>query len=175
MIHDIPDDRWILRRVLEPALAGIAETDLVFDALVRPRHLPALVELTARHPSLSVVIDHAAKPDIANWRPGDAAFREWSGWMTALADRGLACKLSGLVTEARPAWEAADLRPYAEVVLDVFGRDGVIWGSDWPVVERRGGYRPWRRATEALLDGVPEAWREAILGRNAARVYRLPG
>lgn len=175
MIHDIEDDEWMLRPSLAPALVAMAEAGLVFDALVRLRHLPALAELVARHPSLRVIIDHAAKPDIAGWRPGDTRFRDWSRRMEGLAALGLTCKLSGLATEARPDWRAADLRPYVDVVLHAFGENGVVWGSDWPVVERGGGYRRWRQATEALLDGLPEAWREAVLGGNAARVYRLSG
>jgi L-fuconolactonase len=171
MIHDIPDDEWMLRSALEPVFRTIAETGLTLDALVRPRHLPALAELTARHPALPIVIDHAAKPDIAGWRPGDAAFRDWSERMTALAARGLACKLSGLATEARPDWRPAHLRPYVEVVLDAFGPDRVIWGSDWPVVELAGGYARWRQATNELLGRLPEASRTAILGGNAARIY----
>jgi L-fuconolactonase len=173
MIHDIPDEAWMLRSALEPALRAIAEGGLVFDALVRPRHLPALAELTARHPALRVVIDHAAKPDIARWRPGDAAFRDWATRMAGLAARGLACKLSGLVTEARPDWQLADLRPYVEVVLAAFGPDRVIWGSDWPVVERAGGYARWHRATTELLAHLPDAARGAVLGGTAARVYRV--
>jgi len=175
MIHDIEDDEWMLRPSLAPALAAMAEAGLVFDALVRPRHLPALADLVARHPSLRVVIDHAAKPDIAGWRPGDTRFQDWARCMEGLAVRGVACKLSGLVTEARPDWRAADLRPYVDVVLRAFGENGVVWGSDWPVVGRGGGYRRWRQATEELLDGLPETWREAVLGGNAARVYRLSG
>ena len=175
MIHDIEDDEWMLRPSLAPALAAMAEAGLVFDALVRPRHLPALAELVARHPSLRVVIDHAAKPDIGGWRPGDTRFRDWSRRMKGLAVPGLTCKLSGLATEARPDWRAADLRPYVDVVLKAFGESGVVWGSDWPVVERAGGYRRWRQATEELLDGLPETGRQAILGGNAARVYRVSG
>jgi L-fuconolactonase len=174
MIQDIPDDGWMLRAALEPALRAIAETGVVFDALVRPRHLPALAELIARHPALRVVIDHAAKPDIARWRPGDAAFRDWSTRMTGLAARGLACKLSGLVTEARPDWQLDDLRPYVEVVVDAFGPDRVIWGSDWPVLELAGGYARWRQATNELLGRLSEGSRAAILGGNATRVYRVP-
>jgi L-fuconolactonase len=175
MIHDIEDDEWMLRPSLAPALAAMAEAGLVFDALVRPRHLPALGDLVSRHPSLRVVIDHAAKPDIAGWRPGDTRFQDWARRMEGLAVRGVACKLSGLVTEARPDWRAADLRPYVDVVLRAFGENGVVWGSDWPVVGRGGGYRRWRQATEELLDGLPETWRDAVLGGNAARVYRLSG
>jgi L-fuconolactonase len=175
MIHDLPDDRWMLRSQIEPALVALAETGLAFDALVRPRHLTPLIELTARHPALRVVIDHAAKPDIARWHTGDAEFRAWAGQLETLAGRGLFCKLSGLVTEARPDWQVDDLRPYVEAVLAAFGPDRVIWGSDWPVVERAGGYRRWRQATEELLGGPHVALAAAVLGGNARHFYRLPG
>jgi L-fuconolactonase len=174
MIHDIPDDGWMLRPALAPALSAVSEAGLVFDALVRPQHLPALAELTTRYPALRIVIDHAAKPDIARWRPGDAEFRDWSTRMAGLAARGLACKLSGLATEARPDWQSAHLRPYVDSVLDAFGPDRVIWGSDWPVVDRAGGYARWRQATNELLGRLPEASRAGILGGNAARIYRVP-
>ena len=174
MIHDIADDSWVLRPALAAALSSVSEAGLVFDALVRPRHLPVLAELTTRHPALRIVIDHAAKPDIARWRPGDAEFRDWSTRMAGLAARGLACKLSGLATEARPDWQPAHLRPYVDSVLDAFGPDRVIWGSDWPVVERAGGYARWRQATNELLGRLPEMSRAAILGATAARIYRVP-
>jgi L-fuconolactonase len=175
MLHDLADDRWVLRPAIEPALAALADTGLALDALVRPRHLPVLLELTDRHPTLRVVIDHAAKPDLARWRPGDAAFRAWAGQLATLAGRGLACKLSGLATEARPDWQVDDLRPYVEAVLAAFGPERVLWGSDWPVVDRAGGYRRWRQATEALLGALPAAARRAVLGDTARQTYRLHG
>jgi L-fuconolactonase len=175
MLHDLADDRWVLRPAIEPALAALADTGLAFDALVRPRHLPVLLELTDRHPTLRVVIDHAAKPEIARWRRGDAAFRAWAGQLGTLANRGQVCKLSGLATEARPDWQVDDLRPYVEAVLTAFGPERVLWGSDWPVVDRAGGYRRWRQATEVLLGALPAAARRAVLGDTARHTYRLHG
>lgn len=174
MIHDIADDRWMLRPEIAPAIEAIVEADLVLDALVRPRHLPALVELVGRHPALRVVIDHAAKPDIARWKPGGRDFRTWARSLEALGARGLSCKLSGLATEASPGWRSRNLRPYSDALLAAFGPNHIMWGSDWPVVELAGGYRRWCAATEELLEGLTEGAREAILGRTAARVYRLP-
>jgi L-fuconolactonase len=174
MIHDIADDRWVLRPALEPALRAIAAAGLTFDALVRPRHLPVLLELTERHPTLRVLIDHGAKPDIAGWTVGDPAFRAWAGALATLAGRGCYCKLSGLATEARPDWRPEDLRPYVDTVLAEFGPDRVVWGSDWPVVERAGGYRRWHRAAAELLGTLPADTRARIFRDNALRVYRLP-
>lgn len=163
MVHDIPDDDWLLRPSLAPALAAMARQGLVFDALLRPRHFPRLVPLLDRHPDLAVVLDHGGKPAIAEGAPG---------WAEALADLArrpnLACKLSGLATEAPADWNTETLRPYAAEILRCFGPERVLWGSDWPVVNLAGGYDRWRAAAEAL---VPEAARAAVFGGNAARIY----
>jgi L-fuconolactonase len=169
MLHDIPDRDWILRPEVQPALAEIAARGLVFDALIRPPHLPVVQELTRRHPALRIVIDHGAKPDIAtgSWQP-------WATDIGRLARETQAvCKLSGLVTEAAPGWCVADLQPYVEHLLKVFGPRRLMWGSDWPVVNLAGGYLRWRDATHQLLRHLPEAARDAVLGGTATTVYRL--
>jgi L-fuconolactonase len=172
MIHDIPDPDWMLGPALEPAFRALVELDLTFDALVRPRHLASLRVLLARHPDLRVVVDHGAKPDIAGWGRSREARAAWAEAMRGLArETGAACKLSGLVTEAGPGWRAGDLRPYVELLLEGFGADRVIWGSDWPVVGLAGGYAAWWDATQACLAGVGADEQAKILGGNAARYY----
>jgi L-fuconolactonase len=169
MLHDFPDRDWILRAEVQPALAEIAARGLVFDALIRPPHLPVVLELARRHPELRIVIDHGAKPDIAagDWQP-------WAADIAILARETQAvCKLSGLVTEAAAGWRAADLQPYVAHMLDVFGPQRLLWGSDWPVVDLAGGYLRWRDATLELLRHLPDAARDAVLGGIAATVYRL--
>ena len=169
MLQDLPDREWILRPDVQPALAQIAARDLVFDALIRPSQLPVVPELARRHPTLRIVIDHAAKPAIAA-----GGLRDWAADIARVARETQAvCKLSGLVTEAAPDWRVADLQPYVAHLLDVFGPQRLLWGSDWPVVALAGGYRRWRDATLDLLRDVPDAAREAILGGTAATVYRL--
>jgi L-fucono-1,5-lactonase len=169
MLHDIPDKEWILRPEVQPALAEIAARDLVFDALIRLPHLPGVLELARRHPTLRIVIDHGAKPDVAagGWQP----------WATDIAriarETQAVCKLSGLATEAAPDWRVADLQPYVEHMLQVFGPQRLMWGSDWPVVDLAGGYLRWRDATLQLLRHLPDAARDAVLGGTATTVYRL--
>jgi L-fuconolactonase len=169
MLHDLPEPDWILRPELGPALEEMAARGLVFDALVRPVHLPFIRVLAARHPHLRIVLDHGGKPEIAARR-----MEPWAEEVAALARYpNVACKLSGLVTEAGPGWQAKDLRPYAAHLLHAFGAERVLWGSDWPVVDLAGGYAAWRTASFALLEGLPEAARARILGGTAAEVYRL--
>lgn len=169
MLHDLPDVDWMLRPALAAGLRAIASHDLVFDALVRPAHLPNLRHLLASHPDLRVVIDHGAKPDIAGGRSG-----AWAEDMAHLArDTRAWVKLSGLVTEDGPAWSVERLRPYVDHLLHHFGPDRMIFGSDWPVVTLRAGYAEWLAAAEALLGGLERSARDRVLGLNAVACYRL--
>jgi L-fuconolactonase len=166
MLQDIEDTGWILRPAVQPALAAMARHGLRFDALLKPRHLPVIGALAERHPGLPVVIDHAAKPDIAN-----GAFQPWARHMARLAhETPWCCKVSGLVTEARADWQVEDLRPYVDHLLSTFGPERLMWGSDWPVVTLASNYRRWHEAAAALL---PTATHAAIFGGTAARFYGL--
>lgn len=169
MIQDIGDPDWMLRETLTPAFAALTEAGLTFDALTLPDHLPRLRRLLARHPGMRVVIDHGSKPEIRDGRIDD-----WKAEMTALGrDSAAWVKLSGLVTEAAADWTEEDLRPYVEHLLEAFGPERLIWGSDWPVCTLASPYTRWLEVTDRLLSGLSEAEREAIYGGNAARAYRL--
>jgi L-fuconolactonase len=159
----------MLHPALDPAFRAMIDLDLRFDALVQPRHLTNLRRLLDRYPALEAVVDHGAKPRIA------ASEREpWAADMRALArETDVWCKFSGLVTEASATWEMADLQPYADHLLDCFGSERLILGSDWPVVELAGGYERWWAATEALLRSLDRASCERVLGENAARFYGI--
>ena len=169
MLHDLPDPAWVLQPALGPALRSMVDSGLAFDALVRPQHLNALRQLCRRHPDLRVVVDHAAKPDIAagQWQP-------WADDLARLADQTQAvCKLSGLLTEAGPAPGSAATRRWADHVLACFGAPRVLWGSDWPVLELAAPYRRWWDETQAVLAALDTRARNDVLGGTAQRVYRL--
>ena len=167
MVQDIPDDDWLVRLDVSAAVRTLPAYRLVFDALVFPRHLSRLLVFLDRHPSLQVVVDHGAKPCIR-----DGRLDPWRADMAAVAARpNTTCKLSGLVTEAASTWTVGDLRPYVDHLLAVFGPGRLLWGSDWPVVERGGGYDAWHAATGELLAALSRDERDAIVGGNAARIY----
>ncbi len=169
MIQDIPDDDWMLRADLDPAFRTLIDLDLCFDALTFPRHLKNLLVLLGRYPDLRTVICHGSKPQIR-----DRDFEPWAADMKILAQETRAlCKLSGLVTEAAPDWTEADLRPYVDHLLAIFGPDRLIWGSDWPVCTLAAPYDVWRAAAESLTAGLSETERAAVFGGNAERFYRL--
>lgn len=173
MIQDIPDPDWMLRPGLGPAFEAVAALGLAFDALVKPVHLKPLLRLLEGRPELRAVIDHGAKPAIRDGVSG-GAFDAWAAGMAELA-RGTSvlCKLSGLATEAAPGWTVEDLRPYADRLIELFGPDRLIWGSDWPVLNLNGDYAGWHRAALSLLSGLGEAERAAVMGGNAIRFYGL--
>ena len=169
MIQDIADPAWMLRPELSWAFEALSAHELAFDALVLPRHLPALRLLLARHPALRAVIDHGAKPDI---RSGHLA--RWAAETAHIAhESGAYVKLSGLVTEAAPGWSEADLAPYTAHMLAVFGPARMIFGSDWPVCLMAGTYESWLKTARNLTKHLTPADQAAIFGANARRFYRL--
>lgn len=167
MVQDIADDGWLLREQLQPAFEAMMEHELVFDALVLPRHLTPLAELTRRHPALRVVVDHGAKPALRS-----GMLDQWRRDIAAVARfESTACKLSGLVTECGADRSIERLRPVVDHLLDCFGTERLMWGSDWPVVNLAGGYDEWMTSAEALLAHLGGTARDAIFGDNARRIY----
>jgi L-fuconolactonase len=167
MLHDIADDDWLLRPNLAAVFDAMAARGLVFDALARPQHLPRVQKICERHPNLTVVVDHIAKPLIR-----DKQFDPWRADLAAVARcANTVCKLSGVATEAASDWSIADIKPYVDHVLASFGPQRLLWGSDWPVVDLAGGYGRWRDASQTLLAPLDVAARDAILGGTAARIY----
>lgn len=159
MLQDMGERGWVARPDLDGAFDAMVAHGLVLDALVRVDQLAALQTRAQRTPALRVVIDHAAKPDIA----GEAH----DAWANAIAPlsrlSNVYCKLSGLLTEA----QGKDVSRYVETALALFGRERLIWGSDWPVLTLTGTYAGWLAQARKL---APDP---AIYGDNARRVYRL--
>ena len=170
MIQEIPDPAWIDRPELGIVLDALIEKNVCFDALVRSVHLPFLLNCLSRHPDLRVVIDHGAKPNIAagEWQP-------WADGIAAIATQTSAfCKISGLITEADSSQTYDDVMPYLDHLLEVFGSERLIWGSDWPVLNLAGDYDGWHAASIERLSQLAVQDQENILGHNAIRFYGLP-
>jgi L-fuconolactonase len=167
MVQDEPDDDWLAHPRLAAAFGALIDHRLVFDALVLPRHLPRLLSVLERHPELEVVVDHGAKPRI---REGE--IDAWRADMAIIAAHpNVTCKLSGLVTEAPANAGLATLQPYIDALLEMFGPERLLWGSDWPVVELAGGYERWHELAQQALRSLDRAERAAVFGGNAERVY----
>ena len=165
MVQDRSPD-WYDDPALEPGLHAMAEHGLRLDALVRVPHLAALDRLAGRMPGLAIVIDHAAKPRIG----ADDGFAEWHSAIAPLSGRpNVFCKLSGLLTECGEA-PAEAVEGYIRAMLDLFGAERVMWGSDWPVLELVSSYTEWLDLARAC---VPAAAHEAVFGGTAARFYGI--
>ncbi len=169
-VHDEPDVNWLLRPDVQHGLGELARRGLPYDLLIRPPHLAASLQVARNFPNLPLVVDHSAKPRIAQ-----RGWDDWVGGLAALAQcPNVWCKLSGLITEADWAnWQPADLKPYLDHVLATFGPERVLFGSDWPVCLLAGSYDRVVAALEAGLAHLSVAEREMIFGANAARLYQL--
>jgi L-fuconolactonase len=168
MLQDRGDDS-MLSETLQPGIRAMIAHGLRFDALIRPRHLPHLRVLAERRPELPIVIDHAAKPLIA-----EGQLDPWRDDLRALARLpNVFCKLSGLVTEAQSDWEPDDLVPYCSHVLECFGPERVMWGSDWPVLELRTSYSRWLDVAYELTAHLAAHESAAVFETTARRFYGL--
>ena len=169
-VHDESDPDWLRRADVRRGLSAVQARGLRYDLLVRARELPAAVDTVATLPDLQFVLDHIAKPRIA-----DGHDPVWQERMPALAALpNVAMKLSGMVTEADWAsWTPADLRPFVRSVIDWFGVDRLMFGSDWPVCLLAASYSGVVAGLEEALGDQSDADNARIFGLNAERVYGL--
>ena len=166
-----PDDEFMLRADFRRGIAQLADFALAYDVLVYPRQLRAAVKFVSQFPEQRFVLDHIAKPLIAQ-----AALEPWNTDIRTLAQlSNVWCKVSGMVTEGRwTEWRPQDFHPYLDVVFEAFGPERIMIGSDWPVCNVAGGYDSTMRIVTCYTAQLPAAQQEAVLGTNCAKVYRLP-
>lgn len=173
LIHNEPDPDWVVQDRAVQGLKVLAAFGLPFDVVaVFPNHLRHVPTLAERVPGLTMVIDHLAKPPIAR-----GEMRPWADQLARAAEcPGVYAKISGLNTAADwERWSGADLAPYVDRAVALFGADRLMFGSDWPVLTLAGDYTKVWSETLAVLERYAPAERAAILGGTAARVYRITG
>jgi L-fuconolactonase len=166
-VHDEADPDWLGRGAVRAGLRAVAEAGLPYDLLLFGEHLPAALRVAEALPELALVVDHGAKPRIAEggWEP-------WNAGLASLAEHErVHCKLSGLVTEARwDAWREDGIERYAARLLELFGPERLMFGSDWPVCTLAASYAEVLELAQSVL-GPGE--REAVLAGTARRFYGL--
>ena len=173
VVQSEPEDRFLLQPEFLRGIAMLEELDLTYDILVYPRHLPIATEFVKRFPRHRFVLDHMAKPLIKG-----GSIEPWRTHLHELAQQtNVCCKLSGLVTEADwKNWKSVDIEPYLDVAFESFGPDRLMIGSDWPVCTVAGSYARVMNIVIEYLARCPESVRNAVLGANAAKFWRLmPG
>lgn len=172
MIQDIEDDDWMLRDDVEWGYRALSDLGLCFDALGHPRHLRNFHAILKRFPDLKVVLDHCMKPTIAS--ESTSSFETWKKGMSKIADDTNAyCKLSGLVTEAGDDISADTLRPYYNHIVNEFGPERMMWGSDWPVCRLKCEYAEWHEIANDLTTDLDDAAKARIYGETAIEFYGL--
>jgi L-fuconolactonase len=164
------DPNWLVRPEVVRGVLAVADAGLAYDILVLPPQHDAAIALADAVPDARLVLDHAGKPAIAA-----GGYEPWARFLTALAARqNVYCKLSGLVTEADWAqWTVDDLRRYASHVLESFGPERVLFGSDWPVCELAATYDEVLAAAREFTSGLSASERDEVFAGTARRAYRI--
>lgn len=171
VVQDEPDDAFLLDEAFNRGVAQLQPHDLAYDLLIYARQLPAAIAFVDRHPEQRFIVDHFAKPTIQ----GGAIDAGWKDQIAQLAQRPhVACKVSGLATEVQGAvWSEPQLRPYWDTILEAFGSERLMFGSDWPVCLLRTEYTRWVETVEAWTAGLSSTEQQAIWRENARRWYKL--
>jgi L-fuconolactonase len=171
-LQDETDDRFMLRTDFQRGIAALTPLGLTYDILIHARQLPGAIELVRQFPQQSFVLDHIGKPTM---RPQQ--FKEWRSGIAKLARYpNVTCKLSGMVTQADWVfWTPSDFLPYLDTVLDDFGTDRLMIGSDWPVCTLAGSYLDAVNIGIDYIAGLTADEQAAICAGNAVRIYGLVG
>ncbi len=169
LVQAEPDPAWLRRPEVRRGVRAVSESGRTFDLLVSTRELPAAADLAEHLEDATLVIDHIAKPEI-----GTSTWEPWTSLIGQLArSESVVCKISGLVSQAGRHWDPAAVRPYVERVVELFGPNRLLFGSDWPVCTAVASYDQVLGLARDLV--VPLAGQEidAVFGGTARRIYKL--
>jgi L-fuconolactonase len=170
VLHDEPDDLYMLREDFNHGLSELKKVDLRYDLLIFEKHLPQAIEFVDRHPGQIFILDHIAKPRIR-----ERKISPWRENLRELARRSnVYCKISGMVTEADwGSWTDADLKDYFDVVLDTFDVSRLMFGSDWPVLTVASSYGRWLRSVKLVVAGLSTHEQRRLFHDTAVEAYGL--
>jgi len=170
VIHDEPDDRFMMRTDFLHGISRLSKYNLAYELLLFPRHLPIACELVRLFPDQTFILDHIAKPLIK-----DAKMQPWAGDIRRLATfPNVSCKISGMVTEANwSGFEPEDFTPYLDTVLEAFGPERLMIGSDWPVCTLAAEYGQVMNIAADYIEKLSPGQQQAIWADNAIRIYQI--
>ena len=169
-LQDEAEPDFCLRPDFVTGVRLMAEFKLSFDLCIKHWQLPYVIELVRLCPDTAFILDHLGKPGIKQ-----QLLDPWQADLRKLAELpNVVCKISGIVTEAdHECWQPADLEPFINVVLEAFGEERVLFGSDWPVALLASPYRRWYETLGALTARLPVSARRKLWAENARRFYRM--
>ncbi|RYZ36211.1 MAG: amidohydrolase [Sphingobacteriales bacterium] len=165
-----PDRALMLRPAFKNGIGLLQRYGFTYDILVFPDQLKYAAQLVAAFPEQQFVIDHIAKPDIKN-----ATSSDWEKDLRAVAaNKNVFCKISGMVTEAEwKQWKNTDFKPYIDTVVDAFGTDRIMYGSDWPVCLVAGSYTAMLGIVQEYFAAFSETEQADFFGGNACSFYNI--
>ncbi|MCE7864732.1 MAG: amidohydrolase [Bacteroidetes bacterium CHB5] len=160
---------YMVNPVFIQGIKHLNKFDFTYDILIKEHQLKETLEFIKQLPAQKLVIDHIAKPVIGN------TLSQWKKYITAIAQHEqVYCKLSGMVTEANwHSWKPENFTPYLDIVLNVFGSNRVMYGSDWPVCLLAAQYAQQLKIVEDYIQSFSDSEKQAIMGENATRFYNL--
>ncbi len=170
VLHDEPDDRFMLRRDFLKGIGMLKNYGLKYDILIFEKHLPHTIEMVKKFPDQSFVVDHIGKPRIK-----DQVFSPWRENVQILSGLpNIYCKLSGMITEADwNNWTYDDIIPYMDICLDAFGPDRLMIGSDWPVCTAAGEYSDVIAIVRRFISDLSDQEQDQILGTTCSSFYNI--
>jgi L-fuconolactonase len=171
MLNRVGSVDWLSSDAVRAGLAALEASGLSLDLITRTEHVPAIAKIAAEFPRLRLIVDHGASPP-----SGRSGFREWQAAVATLGARTRAfTKFSGFAEEAPESWTAATLAPAFAHLVECFGASRIMWASNWPVIDLRGGYMRWVEESRRILDvsslGLDE--RQAIESGTARTAYKI--
>ncbi|AUP80485.1 amidohydrolase family protein [Flavivirga eckloniae] len=170
VVQGEPDSNFLLRPNFLKGISILEKHHYVYDILVFPHQLGAVLEFVKRFPNQKFVIDHIAKPYIK-----DGFYDGWAVLMKEIGKHeNVYCKLSGMITEADfTTWTPAQIHPYMNLILDAFGTERTMFGSDWPVCLVAGNYKRVKELVVDFIAKTSSTEQAAIMGGNAIKFYNL--
>ena len=166
ILHQSPDELSQSDLFVEN-IRHLPDYDLSFDLCVRADQLPIGTMLAQRAPDVQFILDHCGVPKVA-----EKELDPWRAYITEIAKLpNVAAKISGIAAYAGADWTVEDLRPFVEHIIESFGWDRVVWGSDHPVVTLTGNLTRWVEATRTIIAGASEDEQTKLWHGNAERIY----
>jgi len=175
VIHDEPDDQFMMRDDFIHGIGKLRKYDLTYDLLLFPKHIPIAAQLVAKFPEQTFILDHIAKPPIKDLGPRDGRIEPWKSDIRQLASfKNVSCKISGMVTEADwHNYKPEDFTPYMDIVLEAFGTERIMLGSDWPVCTLAGQYEQVISIAADYVKKLSPNEQTAIWSENPKRFYKI--
>lgn len=170
VVQGEPDHNFLLRSNFVNGISKLEAHNFTYDILIFPHQLGATLEFVKQFPNQKFVIDHIAKPYIK-----DGYYDGWAALMKAVASHeNVSCKLSGMITEADyNTWTPKHIQPYMELVLEAFGVNRVMYGSDWPVCLVAGNYGQVKSLVTDFISELSQDEQALIMGKNAVEFYNI--